>query len=168
MPHRTSTLTMNAKALRTEALYAICTAGVFDLVNVWRLERVCFPKDAYDLPTLFNLALMPNTLRLKAVADNQLVGYLAAEYQRYDHATWIITVGVTPQYEGRGIGHALMDCAEQHRQKGAERMKLTVRRSNERAIDLYRRCGYQWVGAYRGYYQDGEDGLIMEKNLTHR
>ena len=45
-------------------------------------------------------------------------------------------------------------------------VKLTVRRSNVRAIALYDRCGYRWVSTVRGYYHDGEDGLIMEKNLT--
>jgi ribosomal protein S18 acetylase RimI-like enzyme len=158
---------MNANAIRTDAAYSIYNAGVFDVLGIWRLERACFPKDAYDLLTLLNLVMMPNMLRFKSVANDQVVGFLAAEYHRYDQTGWIVTVGVSPHYEGRGIGRALLDCAEKHQWDGVERMKLTVRRRNERAIELYRRCGYQWVGTYRGYYHDGEDGLIMEKNLTH-
>ena len=158
---------MDVKALKIETKYAICNAGLFDLLGIWRLERDCFPKDAYDLLTLLNLIVTPNTLRLKAVSNERLVGFLAAEYHHYDMTSWIVTVGVSPDYEGHGIGRALLDCAEQYRHNGSQKMKLTVRRSNERAIGLYRRCGYQWIGTYRAYYHDGEDGLIMEKNLTH-
>jgi len=157
---------MNANAILTRDTYQICNSGVLDLFGIWRLERACFPKDAYDLPTLLSLVLMPNTLRLKAVSAEMLVGFLAVEYQNFDHTGWIVTVGVSPGSEGRGIGRSLLTCAEQQQRKKVTQMKLTVRRSNERAIGLYKRCGYEWVGTYRGYYHDGEDGLIMAKNLT--
>ena len=47
----------------------------------------------------------------------------------------------------------------------ASRIKLTVRRGNIRAIGLYERLGYQHMSTTRRYYNDGEDGLIMEKSL---
>lgn len=157
---------MNANALLTRDAWQIHIAGVLDLFGIWRLERACFPKDAYDLVTLLSLAFAPSTLRLKTVADGKVVGFLACEYQRFDRSCWIVTVGVHPAYQNLGIGGALLACAEQHYATNVSSMKLTVRRSNDRAIALYRRIGYQWVGTCRNYYHDGEDGLIMEKNLT--
>ena len=44
-------------------------------------------------------------------------------------------------------------------------LKLTVRRSNARAIALYERMGYRFKHAIYRYYNDGEDGLLMEKTL---
>ena len=44
-------------------------------------------------------------------------------------------------------------------------VKLTVRISNERAITLYEKEGYRTVDIWTKYYNDGEDGLVMEKNL---
>jgi ribosomal protein S18 acetylase RimI-like enzyme len=38
-----------------------------------------------------------------------------------------------------------------------------VRSGNRRAIALYERLGYRWCGTHRGYYRNGEDGLIMQK-----
>ncbi len=157
---------MNTHALVLGDFYTVSDAGLFDLPAIQRLERACFPKDAYDILTLLNLALSPNVLRLKAVADDRLVGYLAGELRPYDSTGWVITVGVLPLYEGRGIGRLLLVSAENAMRSRATFVKLTVRRSNRRAISLYDHCGYKWVSTIRGYYHDGEDGLIMEKNLT--
>ena len=44
-------------------------------------------------------------------------------------------------------------------------VKLTVRISNRKAISLYEREGYQTVDIWSKYYNDGEDGLVMEKLL---
>ncbi|MCL4506531.1 MAG: GNAT family N-acetyltransferase [Chloroflexi bacterium] len=157
---------MNANAVIVGDTFTIRDASVFDIAGIWRLERICFPKDAYDIFTLFNLALAPNVMRLKAVVDDHLAGFLAGEVARYDRAGWIVTVGVSPQYQGRGIGRNLLSSAEQAMRGKASSMKLTVRRSNTRAIALYEHAGYRWISTLRAYYHDGEDGLIMEKDLT--
>ncbi len=156
---------MNTHALVLGDFYTVSDASLFDLPAVRRLERACFPKDAYDVLTLLNLALSPSVLRLKATSDGRLVGYLAGEVRDYDATGWVITVGVLPAYEGRGIGSSLLASAERAMRARVTCVKLTVRRSNARAISLYDRCGYKWVSTIRGYYHDGEDGLIMEKTL---
>jgi ribosomal protein S18 acetylase RimI-like enzyme len=153
---------MNAVA--ASAIHAIQPSGLFDLLAVWRLNRACFPKDAYDLITLFNMTIMPRLIRLKATVDGQVVGYVAGEINKGEACGWIITIGVHPEFTGRGIGAHLLQSAEQA--LGAPRVRLTVRRGNTRAIALYERCGYVWVSTYRRYYHDGEDGLVMEKVVS--
>lgn len=150
-------------AVVTSESFAICQAGLLDLWQVWRLNRACFPKDAYDPITLFNMSVMPGLTRLKAVTDGRIVGYVAGEIIKRERCGWIITIGVHPQFASRGIGTALLLASE--RSLNATSVKLTVRRSNQRAIQLYERCGYVWVNTYRRYYHDGEDGLVMEKKL---
>ena len=44
---------------------------------------------------------------------------------------------------------------------GAEAVTLEVRASNEAALALYGRCGFEVVGERRRYYPDGEDAVIM-------
>jgi ribosomal protein S18 acetylase RimI-like enzyme len=152
---------MNAAV--TSESFAIANSGLLDVFQVWRLNRACFPKDAYDLFTLFNMSVMPGIARLKAVTDDRIVGYVAGEINKRENCGWIITIGVHPQHAGRGIGTALLLAGEQSLNMPC--VKLTVRRSNQRAIQLYERCGYIWVNTYRRYYHDGEDGLVMEKRL---
>jgi ribosomal protein S18 acetylase RimI-like enzyme len=45
----------------------------------------------------------------------------------------------------------------------ARRIKLTVRMSNRGAIALYEQEGYKTADIWRAYYDDGEDGVVMEK-----
>ena len=56
-------------------------------------------------------------------------------------------------------------CPECEAQIELPRMKLTVRISNQSAIALYEQEGYRMVDLWRGYYSDGEDALVMGKNL---
>jgi ribosomal-protein-alanine N-acetyltransferase len=48
---------------------------------------------------------------------------------------------------------------------GSDRIRLSLRRSNEHALALYRQVGYAQVGVWPEYYRDGEDALVMERVL---
>lgn len=146
--------------------FSILKASLFDLPAIWSLEQRCFPRDAYDIISLFGLAITPGMLRMKASVNQRLVAYAAGEMRRFQKVGWIITIGVLPDFEGRGIGRTLLQQMETKMLEQVTCLKLTVRRSNARAISLYDHCGYRWVSTACGYYSDGEDGLIMEKNLT--
>jgi ribosomal protein S18 acetylase RimI-like enzyme len=52
---------------------------------------------------------------------------------------------------------------EAESQNDLPRMRLTVRRSNRSAINLYHNFGYREVDIWPRYYQGGEDGIVMEK-----
>ena len=56
----------------------------------------------------------------------------------------ISVIAVTRAAEGRGVGRALMDYAEQWaRERGHTRLTLSVFESNRRAQQLYERAGFQ-------------------------
>ena len=44
------------------------------------------------------------------------------------------------------------------------RIRLSVRAGNISAIRLYEGFGYQRIDKWVGYYQDGADALVFEKN----
>lgn len=139
-------------------------ATVWDVLAVRRLEKAAFGRDAYDLLALVELLLSPYMRCLKVVLDSQLVGFVAGEINTRQHAGWIVTLGVHPDYAGRGIGTRLLLASETALRMPV--MKLTVRKSNRRAIQLYERHGYVYVHTINRYYSDGEDGLLMEKKLS--
>jgi len=75
----------------------------------------------------------------------------------------ITIVAVDPAHRRGGLGQAmvwvLLNSA--HR-RGLERATLEVRVSNESAIALYSKFGFQIAGQRKRYYQDnGEDALIL-------
>ncbi|HEY60111.1 MAG TPA: GNAT family N-acetyltransferase [Anaerolineae bacterium] len=150
--------------MQANSSFTIQLATWRDLRALQRLERDCFNQDAWPLLELLAVLTFPNTVRLKAVTDDRMVGFIAGNQRRSDSTGWIITLGVLHDHRRRGIASALLK--ECQRQLGLLRIRLTVRRSNQAAIALYRNCGYHQVEVWRKYYYGGEDALVLEKHLT--
>jgi ribosomal-protein-alanine N-acetyltransferase len=132
-----------------------------DLNALRHLEKVCFPIDYWPLLDLIGILTFPNLIRLKAVIEGEMVGFIAADTRAPVNLGWITTIGVLPQHRGRGIGSALLQACEES--LNVKKVRLNVRVSNQDAIRLYRYRGYQEVTIWAGYYQDGEDALVLEK-----
>lgn len=78
----------------------------------------------------------------------------------------IIDVGVRRDFRRRGIGLGLLQNLEERCQKqGVFEINLEVRKSNIPAQTLYEKNGYKVVGLRRGYYENGEDAILMKKVL---
>lgn len=132
-----------------------------DLPSVRALEQRCFPQDAWPLWDIIAVLALPNVVRLKALADETLVGFIAGEVHSRDRVAWISTVGVLPEYRGQGVGAALMQACEERLPSRV--VRLSVRRSNLGAIRLYEKLGYHTLDTWGAYYPDGEDALVLEK-----
>jgi ribosomal-protein-alanine N-acetyltransferase len=141
----------------------IQTASLRDLTALRRLEHACFEKDAWPLLDLIAVLSWPDVIKLKAMEDGEMVGFVAGDPRPSQGAGWIATIGVDPRYQRRGIGRALLRACEARLK--LPRVKLTVRMSNQGAISLYEKEGYRSVDIWKKYYNDGEDGLVMEKTL---
>ena len=82
----------------------------------------------------------------------------------------LLNLTIAPAHQGRGHGRFLLDalCA-QGRSLGSTQLWLEVRQSNERALALYLRYGFQAIGVRRGYYPAGggrrEDATVMSLPL---
>jgi len=109
---------------------------------------------------------------------NQWANYLACDWEGQLAAyigMWtvfeeahITNVAVSKRFRGRGLGRILMLEEEKlARAKGANRILLEVRPSNETALAMYKGLGYIPVSVRREYYADnGEDALVMIKHLV--
>jgi ribosomal protein S18 acetylase RimI-like enzyme len=136
------------------------------VISLWRLERVCFPREAYDPLTLLSLVAWPNNVALKAMAGNELAGFIAGDEPWGDQFAWIVTLGVAPKFRRQGVGARLL--AECEARLSRSVLRLMVRESNTPAIALYERFGYGHVRREMRYYNDGEAGLLMEKRRRMR
>jgi ribosomal-protein-alanine N-acetyltransferase len=134
-----------------------------DLNGLRHLEQICFPQDAWPLWDLIGVLTFSNVFRIKATANGQMVGFIAADLHRSENLAWIATVGVLPEYRRQGIGSALLVAVEE--QIGVSSIRLSVRVSNRPALNLYDRLGYHRYGTWPHNYADGEDALVLEKNL---
>jgi ribosomal-protein-alanine acetyltransferase len=141
----------------------IQTASLRDLAALRRLEHACFEKDAWPLLDLVAVLTWPEVVRLKAVEDGEMVGFVVGDPRSSQGVAWVSTIGVDPRFQRRGIGRLLLRACEE--QIKEPRMKLSVRSSNHGAIALYEKEGYRMVDVWRNYYSDDEDALVMEKML---
>ncbi len=141
----------------------IVPASLRDLGALRKLEHECFGKDAWPLLDLIAVLTYSEVVRLKAVVDSKMVGFVAGDPRPRDGWAWIATIGVDPAYQRRGIGRTLLRACEN--ELNISRVRLTVRISNSAAITMYEKEGYQTIDIWKGYYHDGEDGMVMEKVL---
>ncbi len=137
-----------------------------DFNPVRQLERVCFPLDTWPLLEIIGVLTLPNVLRLKAVVEGHIAGFVAVDIRTRRNLAWIATIGVLPEYRRQGVASALLKACEQR--VTVDRLCLSVRASNQPAMQLYSRFGYQRVDRWPRYYQGGEDAVVMEKVLREK
>ena len=137
-----------------------------DIPAVHELEVRLFPVDAWPLQMFVSELAQPETRRyLVAEAPGGIIGY--AGVMCIEPVADVQTIAVVPEYEGRGIGTALLtELISEARRRGAADVLLEVRADNPRAQQLYRRFGFEQIHVRRKYYRDGVDALIMRLELA--
>ncbi len=134
-----------------------------DFNELRQLENECFPLDAWPIWDVLGILSLPSVIRLKAVIDGKMVGFVAGDIRKHEATGWIATLAVTTGQRRNGIATALISSCEI--QMNVKKIKLAVRRSNESAIGLYFKLGYHQIGIWDKYYIGGEDALVLEKIL---
>ncbi len=153
-------------AMREQAANGVQIAAstLRDIRAVRALEKACFGRDAWGYGELLFMYGAIGAVRLKAVADGHLVGFVSGEPRPAEGFAWIATIGVHPDYRRQGIGSRLLSQCEGRLDE--PRLRLTVRAGNAPAQALYERFGYRAVERWPGYYGDGETGIVMEKECA--
>ncbi len=80
----------------------------------------------------------------------------------------VLNVATAPEMRRRGIGSVLVEAALAYAaESGVRLVLLEVRRSNEPALRLYEKFGFDVSGVRERYYADNdEDALEMQRVLT--
>ena len=98
--------------------------------------------------------------------ENGRVRAFLAGSLAYDTEARILMLAVHPDFQGRGMGRALLKSfISLCNSSGIRRIYLEVRVSNRKAIDFYLMHGFSKGSLYPGYYENGEDALVMWKSL---
>lgn len=101
-----------------------------------------------------------------AINKNQAVGYMGLSAIAGEG--YVTNVAVLESYRNKGIGKQLLIAAAQWAKKmGLEFISLEVRASNEAAISLYEKMGFEKVGLRKKFYEHPqEDAIIMTRRFT--
>ena len=137
-----------------------------DLPQVISIERRAFPTP-WSL-AMFVLELSkPSGICLATLEDDRICGYLICS--RYDTVWHIMNIAVDEPRRRVGIASELLERLFERADRPGAQYTLEVRLSNEPAIALYERFGFQSSGLRRGYYHDNkEDALIMWRTVPER
>ncbi|WP_435344604.1 ribosomal protein S18-alanine N-acetyltransferase [Haloarchaeobius sp. HRN-SO-5] len=136
-----------------------------DLLAVFRIEKAVFqqpwPFDAFQ-------RFLGEPGFLVATEDGKVTGYVVADCipnhgRPLGH---VKDLAVHEKCRGRGIGSRLLARAiATLTSMNATSVKLEVRESNEPALSLYRDFGFEALRRVPRYYDDGEDALVMVRDL---
>jgi ribosomal-protein-alanine acetyltransferase len=133
-----------------------------DVEGATALGQRCFvgterPEFAYEL-------VRPISRAWVAVEASEVVGYalgwvVAGEAQ-------LMSIAVEPSRRGHGLGRALLArFVEAMAEENVEQIVLEVRAGNAAARALYEAFAFESQGTRKGYYADGEDGVLYRRQL---
>jgi ribosomal-protein-alanine N-acetyltransferase len=151
----------------TAVMIDIRRLDLSDLDAIDAIEQRAYPTPWSRAMFASELA-KPTSICLGAFEGAELVGYIVNS--RYVDAWHVMNVAVDPDRRRRGIATQLLEHLFELTQ-GDERRGYTleVRISNDAAIRLYERLGFEPRGLRRGYYTDNrEDALIMWRDSGTR
>ena len=73
---------------------------------------------------------------------------------------------VKPDFRKKGVAKALVSAFENDTcERGVKKLFLEVRESNAPAIALYLSGGFKQISVRKKYYSDGENALVLSKEL---
>jgi ribosomal-protein-alanine N-acetyltransferase len=130
-----------------------------DVAEVGALECELFGPDAWSTQVVEGELTGDLRWAVVATEGDTVIGYavllVAAE------TAGLHRIGVAVPHQGRGVARALLRGLRLDR---CPRVLLEVRSDNAAAIGLYESVGFRVTDTRRGYYSDGSDALVMQRD----
>lgn len=137
--------------------------GKEDIESISQIEQICFA-EPWSKAALEEVAFSPFRYCFLVEEGGQVCAY-SCLFVLFEDAE-VQNIAVAPTARGKGYAKALL-CAMHEKAKalGAKRCLLEVREDNAPALALYERFGYTRYGLREKYYGDGENAVLMQKDL---
>lgn len=135
-----------------------------DILRISEIEKECFPLEPWSFQMLASSFESETFYGVIAEDGGEVAGYggitVASDSADIDN------IAVTEQYRNSGVATSILNrLIEEARGKGVKKVFLEVRVSNTPAMSLYLKEGFKGAYARTRYYSDGEDCLVMVKEI---
>ena len=132
------------------------------VAQVAELEKLCFA-DPWSEKSIASELGNIWSYWVVALDGERVVGYIGSQSSADE--TDVMNVAVHPDYRRRGIAESLIEVLiRELKNRGSHALMLEVRDSNEPAIALYEKLGFQQVGLRKNYYHNPkEHARILRK-----
>jgi ribosomal-protein-alanine N-acetyltransferase len=151
--------------MQTSAPFQLRDYRPSDFERLCEIDRQCFPPAiACAARELDETAREPSSFAIIGEADGGAVaGFIIASMPR-GNTGHIVTLDVVPEFRRQGLGEKLLRAAEDRLLAlKVDRIVLETPMASGGAQALYRKLGFVRVGYVKGYYSDGTDAWLMEK-----
>ncbi len=92
-----------------------------------------------------------------AFVDGKEAGLIQFEYQTHNKSIRVWDIDIKPEFQHLGAGTLLMKkCISRARESGARRIVLEVQSSNLKAIDFYKKMGFDLIGLDASHYHNDD------------
>lgn len=141
----------------------VCRLKPVHIGEVARIEELCFSEPWSEKSLL--MLTKNNGIGFVVTVEDKVVSYggmlcVAEEGQ-------ITNIATHPEYRRNGYGEAVVNALIRHgKVSGLQEIYLEVRVTNQNAIDLYAKLGFERVGERKNFYRDPvENAAIMKITL---
>jgi len=124
-------------------------------------------KENFENPWSLNIIKEKNPFSIKIVAKvgEQIVGFLSGEII-IDEGN-ILMIAVKKDFQRKKIGEKLLkEFLKVAREKDVKKVFLEVSEKNIPALNFYRKHGFKISYVRRKYYKNGENAIVMEKEVS--
>ena len=128
--------------------------------QIFNLEKDIFKNSAFSKESTENLVKADNSFIYAYLIDEKICGYLMVldSIDVYE----ILAIATVEEYRNKGIAQELLDKIK------TKDIFLEVRKSNEKAINFYKKNNFKQISTRKGYYSDPtEDAIIMKMEANN-
>ena len=137
------------------------TSNNIDYIEqIFNLEKDIFKNSAFSKESTENLVKADNSFIYAYLIDEKIYGYLIVldSIDVYE----ILAIATIEEYRNKGIAQELLDKIK------TKDIFLEVRKSNEKAINFYKKNNFKQISIRKGYYSDPtEDAIIMKMEANN-
>lgn len=132
---------------------------ISDINEVSKIENESF-KDPWPSAAFLEALFHKNIISVVAVEDkNSVIGYgIAVKENKFFH---IANLAVKKTHRKKGIGSEILSYLLSLNER--KPVILEVRKSNRKAIKLYKKFKFKKYGEIKNYYPDSESAIVMIK-----
>lgn len=135
-----------------------------DLDDLVTLEEITFDSDRLTRAQYRRHLDSDSAQVLVASANHRhFLGTAVLFFRKGCTVARLYSLATQPEARGKGVGSSLLEAAAEFAQRRHCRaLRLEVRADNAAAVRLYERLGFQCIGEYQHYYQDGTNAWRYE------
>lgn len=135
-------------------------AKLEDLISLYNIEKEVFINDPFALnKKAIKYHILKNRL-YKIVYDGKIAGYILwLERKKYFR---LYSLAIGSNFQNKGLAKKLLEFSFEELSDKEKDYSLEVKKSNEGAINLYKKFGFEVNKVLKDYYEK-EDGYLMLK-----